>query len=144
MDGGFDLRLLPAFNAGINSVVTVLLVTGWMLIRRRRIAAHRACMIAAVALSALFLASYLVYHYQVGSVRFQGTGPVRTLYFAILISHTVLAAAVPFLVGITLVRALRRRFVRHRAIARWTLPIWLYVSVTGVLVYLMLYRLPAM
>lgn len=142
MGGGFDFTILPAFNAAINSVVTVLLVAGWLAIRRRRVPVHRACMVAAVALSAVFLASYLVYHYQVGSVRFQGTGAVRTLYFAILISHTVLAATVPFLVGVTLYRALRRRFVRHRAIARWTLPIWLYVSVTGVVVYLMLYQMP--
>ena len=142
MSGGFDYTILPAFNAGINSVVTVLLVAGWLAIRRRRVPVHRACMLAAVALSVVFLASYLVYHYQVGSVRFQGTGAVRTLYFAILISHTALAAAVPFLVGVTLYRALRGRFARHRAIARWTLPIWLYVSVTGVVVYLMLYQMP--
>jgi uncharacterized membrane protein YozB (DUF420 family) len=99
-------------------------------------------MIAAVVGSVLFLTSYLVYHSQVGSVRFQGTGALRAVYFAILISHTFLAAAVPALVFITLVHALRRRFDRHRAIARWTLPIWLYVSVTGVLVYFMLYKLP--
>ena len=142
MNGGFDYTILPAFNAGINSVVTILLVTGWLAIRRRRVPVLRACMLAAVALSVVFFASYLVYHYQVGSVRFQGTGAVRTLYFAILISHTALAAAVPFLVGVTLYRALRGRFARHRAIARWTLPIWLYVSVTGVVVYLMLYRMP--
>ena len=141
MTDGFDYTVLPAVNASINSAVTVLLVIGWFLIRRRRIAAHRAVMIAAFALSALFLVSYLVYHYQVGSVRFQGTGPVRTVYFTILISHTLLAAAVPFLAAITLIRALRRRFDRHRAIARWTLPIWLYVSVTGVAVYWMLYRM---
>jgi uncharacterized membrane protein YozB (DUF420 family) len=139
---GFDYTVLPAFNASINSLVAVLLVVGWLLIRRRRIAAHRAVMIAAFSLSAIFLVSYLVYHYQVGSVRFQGVGAMRTVYFTILISHTVLAAAVPFLAAITLIRALRRRFDRHRAIARWTLPIWLYVSVTGVVVYWMLYRLP--
>lgn len=142
MTDGFDFTLLPAFNASINSLVTVLLVAGWLLIRRRRIAAHRAVMIAAFALSAVFLISYLVYHYQVGSVPFQGVGAIRTVYFTVLISHTVLAAAVPFLAAITLIRALRRRFDRHRAIARWTLPIWLYVSVTGVAVYWMLYRLP--
>jgi uncharacterized membrane protein YozB (DUF420 family) len=142
VNGGFDYTILPAFNAGINSVVTVLLIAGWLAIRRRRVPVHHACMLAAVALSVVFFASYLVYHYQVGSVRFQGTGAVRTLYFAILISHTALAAAVPFLVGVTLYRALRGRFARHRAIARWTLPIWLYVSVTGVVVYLMLYRMP--
>lgn len=143
MNGGFDYTILPAFNAGINSAVTVLLVSGWLAIRRRRVPVHRACMLAAVALSVVFFASYLVYHYQVGSVPFQGAGALRTLYFAILISHTALAAAVPFLVGVTLYRALRGRFARHRAIARWTLPIWLYVSVTGVVVYLMLYQMPA-
>jgi uncharacterized membrane protein YozB (DUF420 family) len=142
VDGGFDFTVLPAFNATVNGAVTVLLVTGWLLIRRRRIAAHRACMIAAVVGSVLFLTSYLVYHSQVGSVRFQGTGALRAVYFAILISHTFLAAAVPALAFVTLVHALRRRFDRHRAIARWTLPIWLYVSVTGVLVYFMLYKLP--
>lgn len=138
---GLDLTVLPALNASLNSAVTLLLLVGWWLIRRRRIAAHRACMLAAVTLSVAFLVSYLIYHYQVGSVRFQGTGPVRTLYFAILISHTVLAATVPFLAAVTLVRALRARFDRHRRIARWTLPIWLYVSVTGVVVYLMLYQM---
>jgi uncharacterized membrane protein YozB (DUF420 family) len=138
---GFDLTLLPALNASLNSAVSVLLVTGWWLIRRQRMVAHRACMLAAVVLSTAFLVSYLVYHYQVGSVPFQGTGGVRTLYFTILISHTLLAATVPFLVAVTLVRALRARFDRHRRIARWTLPIWLYVSVTGVVVYLMLYQL---
>jgi uncharacterized membrane protein YozB (DUF420 family) len=116
-------------------------VIGYALIRRRRIAAHRAVMIAAFSCSVLFLISYLTYHFQVGSVRFQGTGGVRTVYFTILLTHTVLAAAVPFLAVITLVRALRERFDRHRAIARWTLPIWLYVSVTGVAVYWMLYRM---
>lgn len=139
---GFDFTVLPAFNATVNSITTVVLVVAWVLIRRGRVEAHRNAMLAALGLSAIFLASYLVYHYQVGSVRFQGTGPIRTVYFTILISHTVLAAAVPFLAAITLVRALRRRFEQHRAIARWTLPIWLYVSVTGVVVYWMLYQLP--
>ena len=132
---------LPTVNAALNALSAALLVTGYLLIRRRRISAHRAVMIAAFSCSVLFLVSYLTYHYEVGSVRFQGTGAVRAVYFTILISHTVLAAAVPFLAVITLVRALRRRFDRHRAIARWTLPIWLYVSVTGVAVYWMLYRL---
>lgn len=139
---GFDFTVLPAFNATVNSITTVVLVVAWVLIRRGRVEAHRVAMLAALVLSAIFLASYLVYHYQVGSVRFQGTGPIRTVYFTILISHAVLAAAVPFLAAITLVRALRRRFEHHRAIARWTLPIWLYVSVTGVVVYWMLYQLP--
>ena len=97
-------------------------------------------MLAALVCSILFLTSYLYYHSQVGSVRFQGQGTVRTVYFAILLSHTVLAASVPFLAGITVWRALRGRFVAHRSIARWTLPIWLYVSVTGVVIYWMLYR----
>jgi uncharacterized membrane protein YozB (DUF420 family) len=98
-------------------------------------------MLAAFACSIAFLTSYLIYHAQVGSVRFQGEGPLRTLYLSILLTHTVLAAAVPFLAAVTLVRALRARFDRHRAIARVTLPIWLYVSITGVVIYLMLYRL---
>jgi len=136
-----QLTDLPTVNAMLNAASGVLLVTGYVLIRRRRIAAHRAVMIAAFSCSVLFLITYLTYHYQAGSVRFQGTGGVRTLYFSILLSHTVLAAAVPFLAVITLVRALRERFDRHRAIARWTLPIWLYVSVTGVTVYWMLYRM---
>jgi uncharacterized membrane protein YozB (DUF420 family) len=122
-------------------VSALLLVTGFALIRRRRVVAHRNVMLAAFACSALFLASYLVYHAQVGSVRFPGTGAVRTVYFTLLASHTVLAAAVPFLAVVTLWRALGGRFARHRAIARWTLPIWLYVSVTGVAVYWMLYRM---
>jgi uncharacterized membrane protein YozB (DUF420 family) len=136
-----ELRDLPALNALLNATAALLLATGWVLIRRRRVAAHRACMVAALVCSAAFLTSYLYYHFHVGSVRFQGTGGVRTLYFAILISHTVLAALVPPLALVTLYRALRRRFARHRAIARWTLPVWLYVSVTGVAVYWMLYRM---
>lgn len=138
-----DLALtdLPALNALLNATSAALLVVGWALIRRRRIVAHRRVMFAAVAVSIAFLVSYLVYHFQVGSVRFQGRGAVRALYFTILMSHTLLAAALPPLVLVTLVRALRERFDRHRAIARWTLPIWLYVSVTGVVVYWMLYRI---
>lgn len=136
---GMSVTDLPTVNATLNGIAAVLLVIGWVLIRRGRVRAHRAVMFSALACSVLFLASYLVYHYQVGSVRFQGTGAVRTLYFGVLLTHTVLAALVPFLAAITLVRALRRHFPRHRAIARWTLPIWLYVSVTGVVVYVMLY-----
>ena len=132
---------LPTVNAVLNATSAVLLVIGYTLIRRRRVAAHRAMMIAAFSCSVLFMISYLTYHFQVGSVKFQGTGTIRTVYFTILLTHTVLAAAVPFLAVITLVRALRERFDRHRAIARWTLPIWLYVSVTGVAVYWMLYRM---
>ena len=132
---------LPTLNAVLNALSTVLLSVGFLLIRRQKIAAHRAVMIAALVSSALFLTSYLVYHAQVGSVRFPGQGGVRTLYLSILLTHTVLAAAVPVLALITLSRALRRRFPAHRRIARWTLPIWLYVSVTGIVVYWMLYRM---
>ena len=135
------LRDLPAINAALNAAAAVALLTGFWLIRRGRWRAHRAAMITALVLSSAFLTSYLVYHAQVGSVRFQGQGWLRTLYLSILATHTVLAAAVPVLAIVTLSRALRRRFDRHRAIARWTLPIWLYVSVTGVVVYWMLYRL---
>jgi uncharacterized membrane protein YozB (DUF420 family) len=132
----------PAWNATLNGLAAVLLVIGYVLVRQRRLAAHRAVMLSAFAVSVLFLVSYLVYHYQIGGgKRFPGTGPIRAVYFTILISHTILAAAVPVLAIITLSRALRQRFARHRAIARWTLPIWLYVSVTGVVVYWMLYRL---
>lgn len=132
---------LPAVNATLNSLATVLLIAAWVLVKRRRLTAHRNFMIAALACSVLFLTSYLIYHAQVGSVRFQGTGPVRTVYFTILLTHTVLAALVPFLVAVTVWRAYRKRWDRHVRIARWTLPIWLYVSVTGVVVYWMLYQM---
>jgi len=135
------VRDLPALNAALNAAAAVALLVGFWLIRRKRWRAHRVAMIVALVLSTAFLTSYLAYHAQVGSVRFQGQGPVRTLYLSILATHTVLAATVPVLAILTLSRALRRRFDRHRAIARWTLPIWLYVSVTGVVVYWMLYRL---
>lgn len=118
-----------------------MLVLGYFFIRRGRRDLHRNTMLAACVTSGLFLVSYLVYHYQVGSVRFTRPGWIRTLYLAILASHTVLAAALPLLVGVTLYRAFRGRWAPHHAIARWTLPIWLYVSVTGVIVYWMLYRL---
>jgi uncharacterized membrane protein YozB (DUF420 family) len=136
-----DARDLPTLNAILNSTAAVLLTTGWWLVRRRRLEAHRKVMLAAFGVSVVFLISYLIYHAQVGSVRYQGTGAIRTVYFTVLLSHTILAAAVPFLAVITLSRALRQKWDRHRRIARWTLPIWLYVSVTGVVVYLMLYRL---
>jgi uncharacterized membrane protein YozB (DUF420 family) len=132
---------LPALNATLNATSAVLLTTGWILIRRGRIAQHRAVMIAAVCTSILFLISYLVYHAQVGSVRFTKQGPIRAVYFTILLTHTVLAAAIVPLVLVTLTRGLRARYERHRRIARWTMPIWLYVSVTGVIVYLMLYQM---
>jgi uncharacterized membrane protein YozB (DUF420 family) len=132
---------LPALNASLNGVATVFLAAGYVLIRRRRIAAHRASMMAAVAASALFLISYVIYHANAGSKPFTGTGPIRAIYFFILLTHIVLAAAIVPMVLITLSRALQKRFDRHAAIARWTLPIWLYVSVTGVVIYLMLYRM---
>jgi uncharacterized membrane protein YozB (DUF420 family) len=136
-----DVRDLPALNAALNSTAAVLLVAGWLLIRARKVTAHKCVMVSAFAVSVLFLASYLVYHFQVGSVRFGRTGAIRTVYLSILFTHTVLAAAVPVLAVITLRRAWLGRFAAHRAIARWTLPVWLYVSVTGVVVYWMLYRM---
>jgi putative membrane protein len=132
---------LPAVNATLNALSTVLLVTGFVLIRNRRWRAHRNVMVTALVCSTLFLTSYLIYHAHVGSVHFPGTGTARAVYFTILISHTLLAATVPILASITVVRAFRRRFARHKEIARWTLPIWLYVSVTGVVVYWMLYQM---
>ena len=135
------LRDLPALNAGLNAASALLLAVGWILIRAGRREAHKRAMLSALACSSLFLTSYLVYHAQVGSVRFRGQGPVRTVYFTILISHTILAVTVVPLALVTLVRALQARFDRHRRIARVTLPIWGYVSVTGVIVYWMLYRL---
>jgi uncharacterized membrane protein YozB (DUF420 family) len=137
----FDVRDLPAVNASLNALAAVLLVVGWVLIRNQRRTAHRNVMIAALTCSVLFLVSYLYYHAQVGSVRFQGTGPARTFYFTILLTHTILAAAVPILAVLTVWRAYRQRWDPHVRIARWTLPIWLYVSVTGVIVYWMLYRM---
>jgi uncharacterized membrane protein YozB (DUF420 family) len=137
----FDATILPSVNAALNATVAALLLRGWWLIRRGRREAHRRVMLAAFAGSVAFLASYLVYHYEVGSVRFPGTGLARRLYLGILLTHTVLAAAVPVLAIVTLSRALGGRFDRHRRIARWTLPIWLYVSATGVVVYWMLYRM---
>jgi uncharacterized membrane protein YozB (DUF420 family) len=136
-----EVAALPALNAGLNATCAALLAVGLVMIRQRQIAVHKACMIAAFVVSMLFLASYLVYHVQVGSVRFTGTGAVRPVYFAVLITHTALAAAVPPLAVTTLVFGLRARYPRHVRIARWTLPIWLYVSVTGVVVYVMLYHL---
>jgi uncharacterized membrane protein YozB (DUF420 family) len=118
-----------------------MITTGRVLIRRQKVRLHRACMITAVATSSLFLISYLYYHAHVGSVHFPGQGWVRPLYFAILISHTLLAATVVPLVVVSLTYAMRRRFDRHRRIARWTYPVWLYVSVTGVVVYVMLYQI---
>lgn len=137
-----DVATLPTVNATLNACSGALLVLGYWFIRQRRIAAHRACMLAAFAVSALFLLSYVIYHAQVGSRPFTGVGWIRTVYFAVLIPHVILAAAILPLAIITLRRGLRMDVIRHRRIARWTLPIWLYVSVTGVIVYWMLYHLP--
>jgi len=133
---------LPTLNASLNALCTVLLVIAYVHIRARRIAQHRKTMLAAFATSVLFLISYVIYHAQVGSKPFPGTGLLRTVYFAILIPHVILAAAVVPLALVTLSRGLKRDDARHRRIARWTLPIWLFVSVTGVIVYLMLYWTP--
>jgi uncharacterized membrane protein YozB (DUF420 family) len=135
-------NVLPTVNALLNAAAAVLLVTGYRLIRRKRIEAHRRVMLAAFVVSCVFLVNYLIYHYQVGTVRFRGTGALRTLYLGILGTHTVLAAAVPVMAIITLRRGLGGKYDLHRKIARWTLPVWLYVSVTGVVVYAMLYHLP--
>jgi uncharacterized membrane protein YozB (DUF420 family) len=128
-------------NAALNSLSAAFLIAGFFFIKSNNIKAHRACMLAAFASSTLFLISYLAYHYQVGSIPFKGQGPVRTVYFAILLTHTILAVVVVPMALITLFRALREKFDAHRRIARWTFPIWLYVSVTGVVVYWMLYWL---
>jgi uncharacterized membrane protein YozB (DUF420 family) len=136
-----DVRDLPTLNALLNTTSAVLLVTGYRLIRQGRRDAHKKAMTAALAVSALFLASYLVYHAQVGSVKFQKTGWIRPVYFSILISHTILAACVAPMALVTVWRAWKGRFDKHRRLARITLPLWLYVSVTGVIVYLMLYHL---
>ena len=132
---------LPAVNAILNATAAVLLIWGYTLIRRHRQQMHKRVMLAAFATSCVFLVCYLIYHAQVGSVRFQHPGAIRVVYLSILATHTVLAACVPVLAVITLRRGLAARFDKHRAIARWTLPIWLYVSVTGVVVYLMLYKM---
>jgi putative membrane protein len=135
------IRDLPTLDAVLNRSSAILLASGWVLIRRRQRDAHRLAMLGALAASAAFLTSYLVYHSQVGSVRFAGRGAVRAVYFAVLLSHTLLAVAIVPLVLITLSRALRGRFDRHRALARWTLPLWMWVSVSGVVVYWMLYEM---
>lgn len=132
---------LPDVNAALNSLSAVFLFAGYRFIRLKNRQAHRRCMLAAFSCSILFLISYLTYHFQVGSVPFKGQGGVRVVYFAILLTHTILAAVIVPLALITLVRALQERFDAHRRIARWTFPIWLYVSITGVIVYWMLYWL---
>ena len=132
---------LPALNATLNAISFVFLVTGYVFIKRNRRDAHRNCMVAALVTSALFLTSYVIYPLKVGSVPFRGTGWIRTVYFAVLIPHIILAAAIVPLVLLTVSRAWSRKFDQHRRIARWTLPLWLYVSITGVIVYLMLYQM---
>jgi uncharacterized membrane protein YozB (DUF420 family) len=135
-----DVTDLPALNATLNAVAAVLLVTGYVLIRRGRRAAHKRAMLGALSTSALFLVSYVMYHLNAGSVPYQGQGLSRVVYFFILVTHVILAAAVLPLALVTAARGLGADFVRHVRIARWTFPIWLYVSVTGVVIYLMLYR----
>jgi len=135
-----DVHSLPLLNAILNSTSAVLLIAGYISIRTQRVKLHRAMMLSALACSVLFLTSYLVYHAQVGSVRFAGLGSVRIFYFTVLVTHTILAVAIVPLVLVTLSRALRRRYRNHKSIAVWTLPLWLYVSVTGVIIYLMLYQ----
>jgi putative membrane protein len=132
---------LPTLNAILNTTSAILLTTGYLLIRRKKIRAHRAFMIAAFITSTLFLLSYLTYHYHHGATSFPGHGIVRVVYLTILLTHTILATAIVPMIFITFARAFREKFDRHRRIARWTLPLWLYVSVTGVIVYLMLYHL---
>lgn len=132
---------LPALNATLNAISFVFLVTGYVFIKRGRRVAHRNCMVGALTTSALFLTSYVIYHLNVGSVPFQKTGWIRTVYFAVLIPHVILAAAIVPMILITVWRAWSRNFDRHRRIARWTLPLWLYVSLTGVIVYVMLYQM---
>jgi putative membrane protein len=136
-----SIDILPTVNAILNSITAILILSGYLLIRRKRVAAHRLCMVSAVVTSTLFLISYLTYHYYHGVTRFPGAGFVRSLYFSILGTHTFLAVVTVPLVLITLRRAIRGQFGRHLKIARWTFPIWMYVSVTGVVVYLMLYHI---
>lgn len=135
-----EYAFFPALNATLNGTSAVLLLSGRFLIARGRMAAHRACMIAAIATSALFLGCYVFFHIQAGNILFLGQGWARQVYFAILISHVILAIVIVPLAIITLSRGLKARYPQHRAIARWTWPLWMYVSVTGVIVYFMLYR----
>ncbi|QDU63089.1 hypothetical protein Pan216_39640 [Planctomycetes bacterium Pan216] len=136
------IESLPAVNATLNAIAAVLLAVGWVLIKQKRIIAHRNCMIAALVVSALFLSCYLVYHVNHLSTSFPGTGVWRTIYFAVLVPHIILAIVMLPMIFLTFLWAFRGQIDRHRGLARWTLPIWLYVSVTGVVVYVMLYRIP--
>ena len=132
---------LPAVNATLNGVAALFLLAGYVLVKRGRRDLHKRCMLAALATSSLFLVSYVVYHWNAGSRPFTGTGPIRAVYFGILITHVILAAAILPLALVTTGRGLREQYARHVRVARWTLPIWLYVSVTGVIIYLMLYKM---
>jgi len=134
--------ILPAVNAVLNTTSALLLVLGFVFIRQKKIAQHRACMLAAFGVSTVFLACYLVHHYRVGSVPFRGRGALRVLYFAILVPHVLLAAAVVPMALTTIYRGLKGNVVKHKPLARVTLPVWLFVSVSGVVVYLMLYQMP--
>ncbi len=138
---GYDVSALPALNAFVNGTSAVLLTVGYVFIRLKKVTAHKTCMVTAFGVSSLFLISYLIYHYHVGSVPFGGSGFIRPVYFTLLISHIVLAACIVPLVLVTIYRAWTEQFEKHMRIARWTLPLWLYVSVTGVIVYWMLYHL---
>ena len=135
-----DAFPFPAFHAGLNLAAASLLLLGYGSIRRQRVRVHRSAMLGAFSLSVLFLASYVIYHWKAGSSSYTGQGWLRGIYLVILISHSILAGALPFLAVITLGRALRGRYEQHRRIARWTLPLWLYVNFTGVLIYWILYR----
>jgi uncharacterized membrane protein YozB (DUF420 family) len=136
-----SVRDLPTLNAALNATAALLLIWGYTLVRRKRVDTHRRVMLSAFGVSVAFLLSYLFYHYQVGSVRFGRTGTIRTVYLSILLTHTVLAAAVPFLAVASVWRGWTGNYEAHRKVARWTLPIWLYVSISGVVVYGMLYHL---
>ena len=138
---GYDVSALPTLNAFLNGTSAVLLTIGYIFIRLKKVTAHKTCMVTAFGVSSLFLLSYLIHHYRVGSVPFGGTGFMRPVYFTLLVSHIVLAACIVPLVLITIYRAWSQQFEKHVRIARWTLPLWLYVSVTGVIVYWMLYHL---
>jgi len=138
---GYDVSALPTLNAFLNGTSAVLLTVGYIFIRLKKVTAHKTCMVTAFGVSSLFLLSYLIHHYRVGSVPFGGTGFMRPVYFTLLVSHIVLAASIVPLVLITIYRAWSQQFEKHVRIARWTLPLWLYVSVTGVIVYWMLYHL---
>lgn len=138
---GYDVSALPTLNAFLNGTSAVLLTIGYIFIRLKKVTAHKTCMVMAFGVSSLFLLSYLIHHYRVGSVPFGGTGFMRPVYFTLLISHIVLATCIVPLALITIYRAWSKQFEKHMRIARWTLPLWLYVSVTGVIVYWMLYHL---